>query len=345
MPMSQAQIKVREKRGRKFDRMNELTNVLNERKLTADEASEFDKLEREMRALDLELDAHVRADGAATGAYETRGGGREYRDANFDYENPRAVLESRHSYAKWLAAQPEARSAPHDFDAPKYWRGMVTGNWSGAEAEHRASMQEGVSADGGYLVPSPVAGQFVNILRDRILFMAGAGHTVPWEAGSTLTLPIVTADPEIQNLAETTDAYPPSSDVTVSRYEFTARPYIAVETMSWELLQDSAIPLEDLVTTAMARRLAVNMQSDFIYNSASNKIQGFTNASGLLTSVQGGTSNGAAPTGGSSGTQWDYVNMAIEAVRNAKVEPDLIATSPKAFHTFGQASRTRSVTR
>jgi HK97 family phage major capsid protein len=198
-------------------------------------------------------------------------------------------------------------------------------------------MQEGVNADGGYLVPVPVTGQWIDLLRDNIVFAQGQAHTVPWASGSTLTLPVMVTDPVVQNPNEGSDTYPPSADATVNRYQFVARPYSLLETLSWELLEDSAVDIADVIQMNMARRLAMQVQSDFIYSSASNTIQGFTGASGLLTGVEGGTANGAAPT---SANGYNYVDIAIEAVRSAKVEPDLIVTSPKGFQTYGRLKNT-----
>jgi HK97 family phage major capsid protein len=105
-------------------------------------------------------------------------------------------LRSDQSYAKHLNERmsngglSDRRRTATDFDVRAYWYGMATGQWKGHEAEQRASMQEGVSADGGYLVPSPVAGQWIDLLRDQIVFAQGNAHTVPWDAGSTLSLPV-----------------------------------------------------------------------------------------------------------------------------------------------------------
>jgi HK97 family phage major capsid protein len=279
-------------------------------------------------------------------------GQRETRDLDTRGYNPEArdqdgrevrSLRPDQSYAKWLNDRlsngdlGDRRKTASDFDVRAYWYGMATGNWKGHEAEQRASMQEGVSADGGYLVPSPVAGQWIDLLRDQLVFLQGNAHTVPWEAGSTLALPVFVTDPAVQNPAETGDVYPPPSDATVGRYQFIARPYSEIETMSWEVLEDSAIDLAAAVQTNMARRMAVQIQADFIYGSGAQTIQGFTGAAGLLTGVEGGGANGAAP---ASATGYNYVDIGIEAVRSAKVEPDLIVTSPRAFQTYGRLKNT-----
>ena len=295
------------------------------RGLNDSERNEFDRLEQQYQT---------------AGVPETRGVAGTAGDTP---TGKHVLLRPEHRFSSWLDDSlrhgdlKDRRSVATDFDARKYWLGMATGTWKGADAEQRASMQEGVSADGGYLVPAPVAGQWVDLLRDAIVFAEGNAVTVPWASGSTLTLPVMVTDPVIQNPTEGTDTYPPSSDATVNRYAFVARPYTELETISWELIEDSAIDIADVIQQNMARRMAVQIQSDFIYGSGATTIQGFTGATGLLTGVEGGTANGAAPT---SANGYNYVDTAIEGGRSAKVEPDTIVTSPRAFQTYGRLKNT-----
>jgi HK97 family phage major capsid protein len=257
-----------------------------------------------------------------------------------------AVLGREHRYSDWLAANwaredvSEGRAWPSQWDheaTQKYYRGMMTGSWKNAEAEQRAAMNEGTSTQGGYLVPAPVAAEYVDVLRDQIVFMMGKSHTVPWGMGSTLSLPVATADPAVQNLSEGVESYPPPSDATISRYQFVARPYFSVETFSWELAEDSAVDIADMVQLAMAKRMSVAIQSDFIYGAGANTIQGYTLASGLLTGVEGGSANGTAP---GATTGYNYVDIGIEACRSARVSPDMIVTSPRAYQSYGRLKNT-----
>jgi HK97 family phage major capsid protein len=148
---------------------------------------------------------------------------------------------------------------------------------------------------------------------------------------------VFVTDAATQNPAETADVDPPPSDATVGRYQFIARPYALEEKMSWEVLEDSAIDLAAAVQTNMARRLAVSIQSDFIYGSGAQTIQGFTGAAGLLTVVEGGGANGLAP---ASSTGYNYVAQAIQKCESAKTVPDLMVTSPLAAHTYGNLKNT-----
>src|ERR1022692_3687686 len=323
--MTEAERDLRERRNRAYKRMTEIMDAAKgeSRSATAAEAAEFDDLETRLQAMDRALETHKNARSLAS---------------DFDYADPNAVLKPEQRFADWLNAQPDARSQPADFDTSKYWRGMATGDWRNADAEQRASMQEGVSADGGYTVPSPVAAQIVDMLRDQLAFMAGEGNTVPWtNGGSTLALPVWVTDPAVQNPAETVDSFPPPTDATVNRYLFVARPYMEIETVSWELMEDSALNIGDVLAAAMTARMARSIQSDFIYGAGAGTIQGFTTLGTMLASVEGGGVNGAAP---ASATGYDAIDKAIESVRSAKAEPDLIVTSPRALQTYGRLKNT-----
>lgn len=355
MGMSEAERAVRDSIAANYEVMRSvMTKFDGGESLSVEDRTTFDQADAELTKDKGDLDRLLKSKGSHSDIAALRGGtgttmmhgvedntsGLVLRDANTDYENPNLVLRSTDSYAKWLNAQPEGKRTtadPGSFDKRAFFKAIMTNQTEGV-AEIRAAMNEGTSADGGYLVPSPVAGEFVDMLRAKIFFMLGNSHMVPWVDGKTLALPIATADPLVQNLAEGVDSDPPSSDMTVSEYVFTARPYFVEEKASWELLEDSALDLVDVIQQQMTKRLAVNLQSDFIYSSTSNHIQGFTNAGGLLTLVEGGgPTNGAAPTSANGYTYWD---KSIAKVRSANNEPDMIVTSPLAQSTYGQLKNT-----
>jgi len=76
-------------------------------------------------------------------------------------------------------------------------------------------------------------------------------------------VPVSVTDVQVQNLAEATDGFPPSTDVTIGHYVLTARPYMSVETWSWELEEDSAISVPDIVGRSFTQRMTRAVQSDF----------------------------------------------------------------------------------
>jgi HK97 family phage major capsid protein len=265
------------------------------------------------------------------------------------------MLQPEHRYSDWLkenhgrlaseqTKETRVGSWPEQWDkesSAKYWRGMTTGNWHNAEAERRAAMAEGTLSTGGYLVPSPVAGEYVDMLRDQVVVMQGMSHTIPWnQPGNTMAIPVTVTDAQIQNLAEATgDLYPPASDVTVNRYLLTARPYASVETWSFELEEDSQLSIPDIVSRSFAQRMARSVQADFFYGSGATFIQGISTAAGLLSGFEGGASPPTLPTA-AAGKAWTYVDAAITATRTAKSDTDMIVTSPLCFSKYGQLQNT-----
>jgi hypothetical protein len=201
-------------------------------------------------------------------------------------------------------------------------------------------MAEGAVGTGGYLVPSPVAAEYVDLLRDNLVVMQGMAHTVPWNGpGSTMALPVTVTDVQVQNLAEGVDMYPPASDITVNRYPMTARPYAAVESWSWELEEDSAVPVPDLVMRSFSQRMARAVQTDFFYGSGATFIQGLNTAAGLVTGFEGGASPPALPTA-AAGKAWTAVDAGITATRTAKHDTDMIVTSPLCYSKYAQLQNT-----
>lgn len=289
-------------------------------------------------------------DNAMTRAFDTRGvtgastGGEDLRRATVLRSGQSFSDYMRENYSRLRSEQTgEERIGqwPKQWDAEstsKYWKGMCTGNWHNAQAEQRAAMAEGTTSTGGYLVPSPVAGQYVDLLRDAVVFMQGQSNVVPWNGpGKTMVIPVTVTDVAIQNLAEGVESYPPPSDVTVGQYVLTARPYSAVETWSYELEEDSQIPVPDIVQRSFAQRMARSVQSDFLYGTGATNINGIDTASGLLSGFEGGASPPIAPASAAGYDAWD---KAIQAVRTAKSDVDMIVTSPLAYQTYGRLKNT-----
>ena len=265
-----------------------------------------------------------------------------------------AVLAPEHRFSEWMQAnhgdlyenqtkENRIGSWPASWDREstvKYWRGMTTGDWRNAEPEHRAAMAEGAVGTGGYLVPSPVAGEYVDLLRDQLVVMQGMSHTVPWNGpGSTMALPVTVTDVQVQNLNEGVDMYPAASDITVNRYPMVARPYASIESWSWELEEDSAVPVPDLVMRSFAQRMARAIQTDWFYGSGANFIQGISTAAGLLSGFEGGASPPTVPTA-AAGKAWTSVDAAITATRTAKSDTDMIVTSPLCYSKYAQLQNT-----
>jgi HK97 family phage major capsid protein len=329
----------------KISRLNEIADVVESGKpLTTAHRDEFAAIEAELRADRAEREQwHPKPGAYADATPGTR--------TNPLPSGPDIVLNPEHRYSEWLHENREYLSRsdrpaenrigawPESWDeesSGKYWKGMTTGDWRNAEPEHRAAMAEGANATGGFLVPAPVYGQYVDLLRDALVVMQGMSHTVPWnQPGATMVVPVTVTDVQVQNLAEGVDLYPPASDLTVGKFTLTARPYASVETWSWELQEDSQVSIPDFVSHSIAQRMARAVQSDFFYGSGASVINGVSTTAGLVTGFEGGASPPILPAG-SAGHAWTYVDAAITAVRTAKNDTDMIVTSPLCFSKYGQ---------
>ncbi len=179
-------------------------------------------------------------------------------------------------------------------------RGLATGRWDGAERERRA-MSETLSA-GGYLVPTPLADDVIDLARGyAVVFQAGA-RTVPMDS-KTLSIAKVTADPTAQWLAENAAATP--SDLTFGEVKLTAQKLVILCKMSVELIEDAG-NVDEVVNNAIAQKIALELDRVALNGSGTSpEPRGILNTSGI-NSV---TSSGFAA------LSWSHiVNMESELV-------------------------------
>src|SRR3954468_10363228 len=82
--------------------------------------------------------------------------------------------ESFEALVRGTERQATGQATP-ELSLRKYLRGMVTGEWDGADAERRA-MAEGVLGTGGYMLPAPLSAQIIDLARNQTrVLQAGAG--------------------------------------------------------------------------------------------------------------------------------------------------------------------------
>jgi HK97 family phage major capsid protein len=75
----------------------------------------------------------------------------------------------------------------------EFIRGLVTSDWKGAAAEHRA-MGEGSGGAGRFLVPSPLAAGIIDRMRNQSVMVRAGSKTVPMDS-QTLGIAWLAADP------------------------------------------------------------------------------------------------------------------------------------------------------
>ena len=68
-----------------------------------------------------------------------------------------------------------------EFSLGRMVRGMVTGQWDGADLERRA-MSEGSDAAGGYLTPEILSGRVIDKVRNQARVLQAGAQTVPLDS-------------------------------------------------------------------------------------------------------------------------------------------------------------------
>lgn len=168
---------------------------------------------------------------------------------NNPYEG--AALRSGESFSSRFA------KGSQPLDGNKFWRGVVTGNWDGAENEHRAMNMSG----SGVIVPAVLAARCLDKARSTSLFLSAECPTIPMENGN-YTVARVAQDPTFAFYPELGEMN--ASDMTLEGVELrakTARGYIMV---SRELFY-SAVNLNEILNQALGGAIAEMIDRTLLY--------------------------------------------------------------------------------
>lgn len=168
-------------------------------------------------------------------------------------------------------------------------RSMVLGPRT--EAEKRA-LSEGTDSAGGFTVPTPLAGRFIDLMRARSHVFAAGAQTVELPS-ETLGIARVASDPvpawrnEAASLAE--------SDPSLGKLTFTSRSLGVLVKVSRELLQDSA-NIDAILERVFAASFAAELDRTVLFGTGTApQPRGIANTVGVHEIDMG--TNGAALTG------------------------------------------------
>jgi HK97 family phage major capsid protein len=192
-------------------------------------------------------------------------------------------------------------------------RGVVTGEWGGAELERKATLSTNLSSAGGFLVPEPLSNRVIDLARNRsYVVQAGAG-TVPMTS-STLDIAKLLSDPTVSWYAE--NGTIAETDVTFGRASFKANKMACVVRMSNELLEDAA-NVQTIVENAIASAIALELDRTAIVGTGAGQPLGVVNGTNINTVT-------------SVGTLADYDDFidAVFAIRGYNFEPNAAMYSP-----------------
>lgn len=270
--------------------------------LSLADRAQWDKLEAELvdveDKISHEVDWSKVIDGRSGSDYTT----------STAYEAARPLTRSQ-SFAGYAQARGMVREDEDQLDFRKYLRGLATGDWKGADAERRA-MAEGTNAAGGFLVPTLLSAQMIDLARNSTQVLKAGATLVPME-NRTLTVPKWLADPAAAWHTENAAITP--SDPTIGSVLLTAQTIAANVIVSRELLED-APTVSDRLAEAFAAQFALRLDLAALYGSGvTPEPRGVKNSAGVAVTPLG--ANGTTP------VNYDFLVDAAGRLADANEDP------------------------
>ena len=277
------------------------------RSLTAEEQGDFDGLLKKAKALDTtltraaqlgelraEIERPVQPLGAglipASENGMIYGGSRNTRPGEVRIYKPNEAIAEQRYTGPGIGA---------------YVRGMLTGRW---EPELRA-LAEGTPSAGGYVIPTPLALQVVDLLRNQAQVHRAGAVSVTMNSATLKMARLasdVTAGWKAENAAMT------YSDNSFQQILFTANTLIAGAKISLEMIEDSE-NIDAVVSNSISKALALALDYAALYGSgAAPSPTGIKNQTGVTLTVLG--------TNGYSLVDWSKLSQGISTLMQANVQ-------------------------
>ncbi len=282
------------------------------RELAADEARSYDAADRVVDELgDLIAKRTVDRTGVVAPVADSRG-----------FEVGAPLGERR--MADYVRARGLVREDEENLSFGRYVRGMVTGDWSGADAERRA-LVEGTATAGGHLVPTPLSARIIDRARNATRVMQAGAQVVPMEA-QTLKLARVVGDPTAAWHSELATIF--ASDMTFDAVNLSAKTLASRVLISRELMED-ADNVDDEVEKAFAAQFGLTVDLAALYGSGTApEPRGVKNVAAVNKTAL--DVNGAVPT-------YDALIDSAYRVRGANHEPNAMIYATRTGQTFAKA--------
>lgn len=196
----------------------------------------------------------------------------------------------------------------------RFVRGIVTGDWTGAQAELRA-LNESTLAQGGYLVPTPLSTRIIDLARNKAQALRAGCLTVPMDS-KTLTLAKVVGDPTAHWKQE--GAAITKSDMSFEKLELSAKTLVAMVDLTIEVLED-AQNIDSVVENAIANALALELDRAILLGDGTNNSPvGIYNTTGIQTISVGGPI-----------TDYTEISNAVQKIEEQNGTPGSIIYAPR----------------
>jgi HK97 family phage major capsid protein len=244
------------------------------------------------------------------------------REDKFEEGKP---LAPEQRLADYVFARGEVPEDQQSLDLGKYLRGIVSGDWKNAHRELKA-MSEGTNSAGGYMVPTLLSAEIIDLARNQTrVFQAGA-KIVPM-SNKTVDIAKWTGDPTPAWHTEAATISP--SDATIGKVTLTAKTLAGLTIVSRELLED-APNVDQELRDAFAADFALTVDRAALYGSGTPpEPQGVRTASGVTIQSMG--TNGAALS-----NSWNPFIDAVGALQDNNEQATGIIYAPRTARVIGK---------
>ncbi|MDX6738610.1 phage major capsid protein [Actinocorallia sp. A-T 12471] len=161
------------------------------------------------------------------------------------------------------------------------WRGLIP-----SLTEYRM-VSEGVPSDGGYTVPSSMAGHYIDALKQRSTFLRGipGANVIPFET-ALFEVPQLIGTSGGDYVAEGQTI--PTGDMVWGSVKFEPKKIGEIQWASNEVLEDSAIDMRRVIGDNMFRDASLKFDKDAFTGSGTNPIKGIL-GQGITTTLSAGS--------------------------------------------------------
>jgi HK97 family phage major capsid protein len=219
--------RLREERALEVERMREVHVAAGStRGLTPEEQRAWDGAERRVAELDAQIVRLEQAAREERAERERTSTGREIvvTDGPAE-ERSEAFLGREQRMLSWLHERGElsrrdAGYEPREFDLGRVVQAMLTGRRDRLTDTEERVLSIGTDAQGGYLLPAPLAAQVIDLARNQARVLEAGASTVPMSSDK-LSVPRIVADPTAAWKAE--NAAVTESDFTFDRVTLDAQ--------------------------------------------------------------------------------------------------------------------------
>lgn len=202
-------------------------------------------------------------------------------------------------------------------------RGMLTGDWEGAEAERRV-MGTTPGATGGFLMPAPISANVIDLARNQAVLVRAGALTIPMQSQNLRVVKVLT-DPTASWRGEGDDIN--ESDGTFEAVNLKAHSLAALVRVNAELLDD--VPsFAATLDNQLAAALALELDHAGLYGNGVGKPLGLRYTSGVNEENMG--NNGAVP------TDYDKFLDLIEDIELSNGTVDTVVWSPRTKNTMAK---------